>query len=900
MIWHRLQLIVIAGMTIILLVMAAGTAILLNRAERSALLTAEAALERAGQAAENALNRQLLQVHGALASLPVLFAAAGARPSDPTADLSKAGELLRGLNFQTLAYHDLLLVDAEGRILVSARSRSTGRTLPFGSSVLGDGPTALVGPVRNRVTGDWSLYVVRAVADWNGVAPVAEVPLPALMELLGETGIDPHLQIRLERPNGQLIAALPHDELQTGRVNPAALARHEPDGKAFLVPGDASGEARLAVVRASLYDDVRVVLTTSREALLADWRRDRDRLLAATGLGALLLAAFAFALLIALQQRERADAERARAASVLVNAIEAMSDGFVMWNAEDRLVTCNQRYRDIYTLLAPFMTAGIRYEDLIRQGALVGQFPDAGADIDAFVAGMVEWHRNGEGATERRLPDGRWILVKERRTADGGIVGIRTDITALKTTLAELAEANTRANEAAAEAQRQNAALRERESQIRFLAHHDDLTRLPNRVQFRERIEEALHAAAREDMHVALLYLDLDRFKDVNDTLGHPVGDALLRAAAERLNACVGNAEFVARLGGDEFAVISLSPMESQSAERLSERIIAELSAPYAILGHTLSISVSVGIAVAEGEVTDADVLLKQADLALYAAKARGRGTHCLFQPDMDAHLRARLEMEADLGHALAGKQFELVYQPIHRLADQELCGFEALLRWNHPRRGRVGPAVFVPLAEETGLIVEIGAWVLQRACAEIMLLPGDLKVAINISPVQLAFGDIAATVSKALHESGLDPGRLELEITETALFVDDQRNLDALRRLRALGVRIALDDFGTGYSSLSHLRLFPLDKIKIDRSFVQETTHRADSAAIVDALAELAGRLGMTTTAEGIETAEQLDAARRLGCTEGQGFFLGKPKSIREAFDTAQAQHPSLALEKY
>ncbi|MCB4768828.1 EAL domain-containing protein [Ancylobacter sp. Lp-2] len=884
MIWHRLQLIVIVGTAIILVVMAVGMAALLERGERGALAAAETSLTRTAQAVENALNRQLLQVHGALASLPTLFAAAKASPETPEV----AGDLLRGVNFQTLAYHDLLLVNPAGRILVSARARSNGRTLPFGAAEFGAGPTALIGPVRNRITGDWALYVSRIVADWKDVTPVAEVPLPTLMGLLGETGIDPRMRIQLERPNGQLIAALPHDELRTGQIAPGALGTHTPDGRVFVVAGHGEEGRQLAVVRASLYDDVRVVLTAGRQAMLEDWQRDRDRLVVATVLGGLLLTAFSSALLVALRQRERSDAERTRAATVLLNAIDAMSDGFVMWDEQDRLVTCNQRYRDVYPLIAPFLLPGTRYEDIIRQGVQVGQFPDAGGDVDAFVTEMVEWHRGGAGTIERRLPDGRWILVRERHTADGGIVGIRTDVTALKTMLAELAEANARATEAAEEAQRQNAALTEREGRIRFLAHHDDLTRLPNRVLFRERAEAALRATAGQGVRLALLYLDLDRFKDVNDTLGHPVGDALLRAAAERLRGCVGDSERIARLGGDEFAVISLDPAPSQEAEALSGRIIEALSEPYAIMGHTIAISVSVGIALADGAEADADGLLKQADLALYEAKAKGRGTYRIFVPEMDEHLRARLEMEADLREALAAQQFELFYQPIYELANARLRGFEALLRWTHPRRGAVCPARFIPLAEETGLIVDIGAWVLRQACADIMLLPGDLKAAVNISPVQLAFGDIVATVGEVLRETGLDPARLELEITETALFADDQRNLDVLRRLRALGVRVVLDDFGTGYSSLSHLRQFPLDKIKIDRSFVQEMTYRSDSAAIVDALAALAVRLNMTTTAEGIETAEQLDVARRVGCTEGQGYFLGHPQPIRFAFAAA------------
>lgn len=888
MIWHRLTLIVVLGTALILCAIAAGTGLLLRRTHQLALHAEEIGLERASLAVENALSRQLLQVHGALASLPTLFAAARIAPTDP-----RASQLLRGLDFQTLAFRDLLLVRPDGTLITSARSRRMALPLAFDGDTFRQRPAAVIGPVRNRVTGDWSLYFARTVPDWNGITPVAEVPIPILMKLLSEAGLRPGVRILLERPNGQLIAALPHDELRTGSLIPSALGTHPPRGVAFKTraPESPNPDAEcLAVVRASIEDDLRVVLSLDLSLALADWERERDRVIIAAIIGALLITAFAAALLFALRQRERAEAERARSATVLANAIEAMSDGFVMWDADDRLVTCNQKFRDLHALCAHHLVIGGRYEDLLRAGAEVGQFPEALDDIDAFVAHTVAWHRQTRGSVERRLPDGRWLLARERRTADGGIVGIRTDITTLKTALAELAEANARANEAAAEAHRQNQALIEREHQIRFLAHHDDLTGLPNRVYFRDCVEFARRTATERGLRLALLYLDLDRFKDVNDTLGHPVGDALLQAVASRLRTCVDNPERVSRLGGDEFAVISLSAAQPEAAEALSARIVEALSDPYEIAGHTLGISVSLGIAVAEGPDDDAHALLKQADVALYQAKAQGRGTYCVFLPDMDRHLRARLEMEADLHQGLASGQFELFYQPVHTLDPERLCGFEALLRWHHPRRGLISPADFIPLAEETRLITSIGAWVLRQACRDAMRLPPHLKVAVNLSPVQLAAPDIVETISGILAETGLDPARLELEITETALFANNRHNMEALRHLRALGMRIVLDDFGTGFSSLSHVHRFPLDKIKIDRSFVQDMAVRADSVVIVETIAMLARRLGMSTTAEGIETMEQKETARRAGCSEAQGYLLGRPEPISAALRLAKA----------
>jgi len=880
---NRLKLMVVAGTAVILTVAAVGASNLVRQREDAAWRAAEQALEGSAAAVENALDRQLLQVDGALASFASLFEVAQIGPGQR----EPASRLLRGLNFQTMAFRDLLLVGPDGSVVASAKSSGSRHALPLDVAMVGRAPTNLIGPLRNAVTGDWSLYVARRIPAWHGIVPVAEVPLHTLMKLLAEAGTSPGTQISLERANGEVVATLPHDELLIGKVRPVALPARSADGKAFLVGDRDSETGTLNVVRGSLYGDIRVVLSVKGATALEDWRHDRDRTLTGAFAAVLLLSAFAGAILLALHQRERVDAERARAAAVLDNAIAAMSDGFVMWDENDRLVTANQRYRDLYALSAPFMTPGADFEDIIRKGAERGQYPQATGDLDAFVKDIATWHRQGSGSIERLLPDGRWLLITERRMKNGGIVGIRTDITALKAALADLAAANTRANEAAEEARQQNAALIEQESRIRFLAHHDDLTSLQNRFAFRGQITKSLAGKEGEPAAAALLFLDLDRFKDVNDTLGHPVGDLLLLSVAERLATCVRDSECVARLGGDEFAVLSLEPGQPDQAEALGARIIEVLSQPYLIQERTISISASVGIAVAEGPDFDADLLLKQADLALYQAKAQGRGVCCVFTAEMDEQLRARLALEMDLRTAIEERQFELSYQPIFDLKSSKLCGFEALLRWHHPVRGLVGPSEFVPLAEETRLIVDLGEWVIRQACADAAQLPGDLRIAVNLSPVQLIFGDAVATVRDILEETGLDPARLELEITETALLANDNRNLGTLRSLKELGVRIVLDDFGTGYSSLSHLRLFPLDKVKIDRSFVRDMTAHSDSAAIVTAVAALAAELGMSTTAEGIETSDQLDAVDRAGCTEAQGYLLGKPEPILRAVHT-------------
>lgn len=881
---NRLKLLVGAGTAAILAIIALGTVHVVQRTEQIAWQTARQSMENSAKAVENAFDRQLLQVDGALTSLPALFNAARIAPGQT----GPASQLLKGLSFQTMAFRDLMLVAPDGSVNASVQSRAARHPLPPDVALVGRNPTTLIGPLRNANTGDWSLYVARPVNGWVGIIPVAEVPLQSLMKLISETNLSRGVEIYLERAGGEVIASLPHDELLIGKPHRQPTHRDaQMNGVAFMATEAGTQERVLTVARQSLYGDIQVVLVAKSSALLADWRGARDRIVLGAVIVALFVLAFVAAILVAIRQREKAGAERDRAATVLDNAIAAMSDGFVMWDENDRLVTCNQRFRDLYALSAPFIHAGMRFEDIVRGGAKRGQYPQITGDIDAFVANLLTWRQEGSGTIERMLPDGRWVLVSERRTADGGRVGIRTDITALKTAHAELGEANARANAAAAEAQRQNAALIRQESRIRFLAHHDDLTGLQNRLAFRTQITDALRQIGTDGGQIALLFLDLDRFKDINDTLGHPVGDQLLRDVAKRLSACVRKCDSVARLGGDEFAILCMGHDQPQAAEMLSTRIVDALSQPFSIQGRTISISTSIGIAVAEGLGRDADTLLKQADLALYQSKARGRSTFCFFTEEMDERLHDRITLETDLRRAITEQQFELAYQPIYQLASHQLCGFEALLRWHHPERGLVSPGDFIPLAEETRLIVEIGAWVLRQACRDAAQLPGAPRIAVNLSPVQLAFGDTVATVQAALNETGLDPARLELEITETALFDDDNRILRTLKNLKALGVRIVLDDFGTGYSSLSHLRLAPLDKVKIDRSFVNDITVHPDSAAIVSAIAALASELGMVTTAEGIETVAQLEAVSQAGCTQAQGYLLGRPEPLLRAISS-------------
>ena len=431
------------------------------------------------------------------------------------------------------------------------------------------------------------------------------------------------------------------------------------------------------------------------------------------------------------------------------------------------------------------------------------------------------------------------------------------------------------------------------------MAHHDALTDLPNRVLLRERLDQALTRISQGE-HLAVFCLDLDNFKDVNDTLGHPVGDELLKAVAERLRGCAGEQDTIARLGGDEFAIIQTGMEQPAGADALARKIHEAVKKPYHLDGHHFIANVSIGIAVAPMDGEDANQLLKNADLALYSAKAEGRDTYRFFEAEMDLRLKARRELEFDLRAALVNGEFEVHYQPVVNLQTNEISGVEALLRWHHTTRGMISPAEFIPLAEEIGLISPLGEWVLRRACADAAAWPSHIRIAVNLSPAQLMNQSLVPVVISALATSGLPAQRLELEITEAVLMQNNEVTLTALHQLRALGARIVMDDFGTGYSSLSYLQSFPFDGIKIDRSFIKNLSEDNNNGlAIIRAITSLARNLKVTTTAEGVETEQQRDLVRAEGCTAMQGFLFSPAmpaKDIGQMFQSRSARAVSAA----
>ncbi len=586
-----------------------------------------------------------------------------------------------------------------------------------------------------------------------------------------------------------------------------------------------------AVSTARKYDQIGLFLTAIVLFAIAIGARRQRKLAAAT---------------VALERSKRS---LERTNLLFDTALRNMAHGLCMFDRDQRLVVCNERYGEMYGLAAELTKPGTELRAILEARVAQGCCPH---DAEHYVEERLEAvAKSRPYYAVNELRDGRIYAISHQPMQAGGWVAIHQDVTAQK----------------------------QAETRIAYLARHDVLTDLSNRAVLRERMEEDLARLRRGGKAITLFMLDLDLFKGVNDSLGHPVGDELLKAVARRLLTCLRGTDTVARLGGDEFAVMATAEGDQrEEATATADRLLEALSAPYSFDGHRLDISTSIGIALAPEHGTDVDQLIKSADLALYKAKVGGRNTYRLFETAMGADADARRTLEIDLRNALVRDEFELHYHPIVDMRTNEVTDVEALIRWHHPERGPIAPADFIPLAEESGLINSIGEWVLRRACADAAGWPPQLKVAANLSPVQFRRGNLTDMISRILADSGLSPQRLMLEITETVLMQGTTESFETLHQLRKLGIAIVLDDFGTGYSSLSYLRLFPFDQIKIDRSFVSELSSNADCAAIVSAVASLGRSLQIDTVAEGVETEEQLVLARAAGCTHAQGFLFGRP----------------------
>jgi len=590
---------------------------------------------------------------------------------------------------------------------------------------------------------------------------------------------------------------------------------------------------------------VSIIATNAATWMLADGRRPTGWLVGMAVVGAVAIVVIAVSMARLLLRRQRLSNRRLAAERHQLSiALNNIPQGLVLYDGSARVTVCNQRYLEMFGLSPDVARPGCTMQELIGHRKATGSFDD---DVDAFCASIIGSMALGKVTHQiTQAADGRAIQIINQPLEAGGWVATIEDVTE-----------------------------RERsDEQIAHLAHYDALTDLPNRVLFREQLEHALEKVAPGEQ-LAVLYIDIDEFKSVNDALGHSIGDALLKAVAGRLRGCLRDTDLAARLGGDEFAIIQAAVKRPSDAIHLVERIYQAIREPFECAGHLITTDASIGVALAPADGADLDQLLKNADMAMYGAKADGRRTFRFFEPAMDARVKARRILELELRQAIKDGGFEVYYQPVINLRDDKITSCEALLRWRHPERGMISPAEFIPIAEETGLINQLGDWVLNTACSEAARWPDHIGVAVNVSPVQFKSRTLALNVAAALAASGLAASRLELEITETVLIRDDEAALAVLHQLRELGVRIALDDFGTGYSSLGYLQRFPFDKIKIDRCFIKDIANPDGSSSIVQAVVNIATASHMTTTAEGVETQQQLELLRELGCTEMQGYLF-------------------------
>ncbi|QWG12938.1 EAL domain-containing protein [Bradyrhizobium sediminis] len=680
--------------------------------------------------------------------------------------------------------------------------------------------------------------------------------------------------------------------------------------------------------------------------------------------------------------RKRAEAEAAiadarKSHERLREAIDILPQGIVFLDAEGRYILWNKKYAEIYNRSSDLFRPGARLQDTIRIGVERGDYPEAiGREEEWIKERLTRLYQPGE-RHEQTLSDGRCILIEEQLTEDGGIVGLRVDITELKQreasfrllfdsnpvpmivcaldderilgvnaaaiehygySRAEFEKLTIRSVQAfetelpwggdrSSDEQtartwkhvRADGALidlaiysrqlvyndqpavllalmditerKRAEARLAFMAQHDSLTGLPNRNLLRQQMDDVLLHTRRSAEKVAVLVLGLDNFKAVNDTLGHGIGDKLLRGVAKRLRSSLREEDALARLNSDEFAIIQSGLTRPEDAVLLSKRLLAAIGETFLLDGHSVVIGASIGIAMAPGDGDDSEKLLKSADMALSRAKNEQRGTFSFFEPGMDARAQSRRRIEIDLRDAIQNDVLRPHYQPLIDLATGRITGFEALVRWPDPERGMISPAEFIPVAEETGLINALGGLMLRRACTDAALWPDDVRVAVNLSPLQFRVGNLLSLVMDALKQSGLPAKQLELEITETLLLEKSSQVLATLHALRALGVRISMDDFGTGYSSLSYLRSFPFDKIKIDQSFVRGLGSNRDAQAIVRSIISLGKGLGVTITAEGVETEAELSCLRAEGCHEGQGFLFSRARPNAEIVSLLQAQ---------
>ncbi len=853
---------------------------LIFQTRQNALQDHESRALRLTSGAVAALNRTFLGVDVLLASMDELL---GLSVRTRNAINPKtANQLMSDTVQQSLTVRYVALVDAQARIIASSKyaDEQTALALPNGfmEAALADVSSALTisAPALSTASEQGVLYLARhfRLADGSQVLAVAELQIATLAGMMAQGTDESGFEITLERATGQLIASVAPaigppavdsgQRAMTPRAGPFPWDPAQSLASSVQrLPARLSGLPAIVAAQPILYQELLVTASVPLEYALRDWRSKRNLFAAiavAFGLMTLAMGALVLWNISRITQARRAIAQSKIS---LDQALESMASGFVLLNAAGEVVTWNQRYVSLFPWTKDLIKTGLPFrailEEAARQDMVQATDEERSAWVDKRLSAQVM-----QGSHERKLATGAVIHITERRTPEGGMVMVYEDVTVLRAATAEIEQ----------------------------LAFYDSLTGLPNRRLLSDRLARALTASSRSGQHGAVLFLDLDHFKTLNDTLGHDMGDRLLERVAQRLTACVREQDTVARLGGDEFVVMleglgKTAPEAMAHARLVGEKILSSLNQPFRLGAHLHSSTPSIGATMFGDGQKDAADLLKQADIAMYQVKASGRNALCFFNVTMLSTITDRASLEADLRTALVLDQFELHYQG--QFGSNDLpAGAEALIRWHHPARGLVLPTEFIGMAEDTALIVPLGHWVLTHACRQLKrweAVPrrADLVLAVNVSARQFRQADFVSQVKSVLRETGANPKRLKLELTESLVLANVQDTVEKMNALKAIGVRFAMDDFGTGQSSLTYLTQLPLNQLKIDQSFVRNIGVQEADAVIIDTIIGMAENLGLEVIAEGVETREQRDFLHAHGCRLFQGYLFSRPVSLAE-----------------
>jgi diguanylate cyclase (GGDEF)-like protein len=879
----RIKIYVSGAVAFFLASVALVAATLVWNARQVALADSATQATRFVAGAEAALNRSLLSVDVLLASMDELLGLSTAMVD--WIDSDSASQRLRSSARQNLMVRYVALVDAQGKVIASSDAAGSrlALDLPAGflDEVLNQSVSTLMvsQPVVSFASAEKVLYFARhlKMADSSRVVALAELPVTSLSSVLVQ-GVDiSGLQVTLERAGGQMLLSVPGREDAVTHTLSPPLETLDDSGPHWRAPARLSGEVALVVYRPILYQDLRISASIPQRDALASWRTERNAVaLTALAFLAMILAAGGFALRY-IDRMTQARLAIAQSKATLDQALESMVSGFVLLDGMQRVVQWNRRFEEIFPWLQPMLAPQVPFRKVLEEEARHHLPHASDAERALWIEHRLALQAQPQGPHEQSLPDGRVIQITERVTPDSGLVITYHDVTALRQASAE----------------------------IESLAFFDPLTNLPNRRLLMDRMQQATAASVRSGQHGALLFLDLDHFKTLNDTLGHEVGDMLLRQVAQRLKTCVRREDTVARLGGDEF-VVMLSDLSEHSSEaaayarRVGQKILRKLNQPYTLGTHTYHSTPSIGATLMGGAMQPSVDLLKQADIAMYQVKSQGRNALCFFDPQMQIAISQRAQLESDLQLALTGRQFVLHYQPQFHL-DGRMVGAEALIRWRHPERGLLTPGHFIGVAEESELIVPMGHWVLRTACEQLAAWQGDaryrhVQLSVNVSARQFRQRDFVARVVEVLRETGARPHLLKLELTESLVLDNVDDTIAKMGLLKTKGVRFSVDDFGTGYSSLAYLTRLPLDQLKIDQSFVRNLGVKHTDDVIVQTIIGMARNLELDVIAEGVETQAQKDFLALHGCQFFQGYLMGRPMPVADLEAQLGASSAALA----